>query len=125
MPYTLTTYPNVLGHPSQMVALEVGLPTLAVLDELCYDSMQYYWCIVFAPPCVDGHIIPPCLKFCRSRCIYKLSSTFRANNIIIISRVVCILNDTLKKKTANFLIAYHAGRLFHRPIVKTYLKQSR
>lgn len=65
MPYTLTTYPNVLGHPSQMAALEAGFPTLAVLDELCYEFMQFYWCIAFAPPCVDGHIIPPCRRFCR------------------------------------------------------------
>ena len=67
MPYNLTTYPNVLGHLSQMAALDEGYTTLAVLEECCYEFMQVYWCITFTPPCVDGRMIPPCRQFCRSR----------------------------------------------------------
>ncbi|KAI0221621.1 Transmembrane protease serine 13 [Lamellibrachia satsuma] len=66
MPYSLTSYPNVLGHKSQMAALEAGLNTLAVLDQQCYAFLQFYWCTAFAPPCVDGHVIPPCRRFCRN-----------------------------------------------------------
>ena len=86
MPYNLTTYPNVLGHPSQMAALDEGYTTLAVLEERCYEFMQVYWCITFTPPCVDGRMIPPCRQFCRSRysCYMHIAVVGYTNWITII-----------------------------------------
>ncbi|XP_078668150.1 uncharacterized protein LOC144909796 isoform X1 [Branchiostoma floridae x Branchiostoma belcheri] len=70
LPYSLTSYPNFLGHASQATASAEIMRFHPLAKMPCSPDILSFICTLYAPPCdkktADGTALPPCREFCQS-----------------------------------------------------------
>ena len=64
--YSHTSYPNILGQPTEKEANEALALILNILqtEESCYKYTLDFVCRIFIPKCRDGEMIYPCKQMC-------------------------------------------------------------
>lgn len=82
VPYSHTTFPNIVGHRSRQ-DLEMGAEYLllsvihGLLKGECSPDIRLLGCSVLAPRCQDGRIMKPCRSTCemvKKTCIHAFEA---------------------------------------------------
>ncbi|XP_078572837.1 uncharacterized protein LOC144859782 [Branchiostoma floridae x Branchiostoma japonicum] len=70
LPYSLTSYPNFLGHAVQSEAAQDIQRFHPLAKMPCSPDILSFICTLYAPPCdkktAEGTALPPCREFCQS-----------------------------------------------------------
>ncbi|XP_071943703.1 uncharacterized protein [Antedon mediterranea] len=64
LPYNMTTFPNFLKHQSQEEAGAEIAQFLPLVNVECSEDLRFFLCMMYAPPCIQNFVIPPCLNLC-------------------------------------------------------------
>ncbi|XP_033113836.1 frizzled-7-A-like [Anneissia japonica] len=62
--YDMTTFPNFLKHQNQEEAGAEIAQFLPLVNVECSDDLRLFLCMMYAPPCIQNFVIPPCLNLC-------------------------------------------------------------
>lgn len=82
VPYSHTTFPNIVGHRSRQ-ELEMGAEYLllsvihGLLHGECSPDIRLLGCSVLAPRCQDGRLMKPCRSSCemvKKSCIHAFEA---------------------------------------------------
>ncbi|XP_014358510.2 atrial natriuretic peptide-converting enzyme isoform X1 [Papilio machaon] len=82
LPYNITTYPNLVAHPSKEVLMRDLVAFRELLDAECSHLAQDFVCQMLQPQCSDGRLVRPCRAYCRAfhaGCGARLPERLRAH----------------------------------------------
>ncbi|XP_068629335.1 atrial natriuretic peptide-converting enzyme [Battus philenor] len=82
LPYNITTYPNLVAHPSKEALMRDLVAFRELLDAECSHLAQDFVCQMLQPRCTGGRLVRPCRAYCRAfyaGCGARLPDRLRAH----------------------------------------------